>query len=197
MKQAILILRVLFIISATTLAIGSRAQSADVSIEQTYDVLTEKWLAVSENLKHYEGLSSFCLTPEYRKYASEILTMLHHYDSVVLAFLLEPGTEAIIGHQEYKRTLTEIEEFETKYDIKSFMLFLRESCVTRNDLEKNKKTLQLDFGMYGYDGQITVLEADLTKFLNHIDKRVVSIDTHLHRIHPDRFQFSGVLSQND
>ncbi len=197
MKRIITVYRVFFLTLIMALSVGTRAQSADVSIEHAYDVLTEKWLAVSENLTHYEGLSSFCLTPEYRKHAVEILTMLHHYDSVVLAFLNEPSTEAIIGHHEYKRTLAEIQKFEKKYDIKSFMTFLKESCITRNDLEKNKKTLVLESGMYSYDGQITILESDLSKFLHHIDKRVVSIDTHLHRIHPDRFQFGGELSQND
>jgi len=173
-----------------------KAQTEEVSIEKAYDMLTVKWLEVSKDLQNYRGLSSFCLTPEYRKHATSILMQLHHYDSVVLAFLKEPGTEALIGHLEYKKTLAEIVEFESKYDIRSFMAFLKESCVTRNDLEKNKKTLELESGMYSYDGQIIVLEADLTKFLHHIDKRVVSIDNHLHRIHPDRFQFGGVISRN-
>jgi len=195
MTQSFLNIRTAFISSLVLFSLASRAQSGGVSIEKEYDVLTERWLEVSKELKNYAGLSGFCVQADFRNHTVGILKQLHHYDSVVLEFLHDPATEILIGHHEYKVVMHEIQSFETKYGIKSFIEFLRESCVTRNDLEKNKKTLELESGMYSYDGQIAVLEADITKFLHHIDKRVVSIDKHLHRIHPDRFQFEESLTK--
>lgn len=195
MTQFFFNIRVLVLSLLVLSSVAVQSQSGGLSIEQEYDILTEKWLEVSKELKSYSGLSGFCVQPEFRNHAVGMLKQLHHYDSVVLEFLYDPATEILIGHHEYKVIMHEISSFETKYGIKSFLDFLRESCVTRNDLEKNKKTLELESGMYSYDGQIAVLEADITKFLHHIDKRVVSIDKHLHRIHPDRFQFEGSLTK--
>lgn len=178
---------------ALSIFFGSLSFAQDFTIEDKYDRLTEEWLEVSADLKSYAGLSGFCVNDEFRKYTINILKEMHHYDSVVMGFLLEPGAEELIGHHEYKVTLKEIGEFEEEYGIKNFMNFLRESCVTRNDLEKNKENLKNEVGMYSYDGQIVVLETGIHRFLKHIDKRVVSIDKHLHKIHPDRFQFSGPL----
>lgn len=172
---------------------GLITRSQDYTIEDKYDRLTENWLEVSAELKNYAGLSTFCVSEEFRDYTTTILKEMHHYDSVVMDFLKEPGAEELIGHHEYKATLKEIGQFEEEYGIKSFMNFLRESCVTRNDLEKNKADLKNEVGMYSYDGQIVVLETDIHRFLKHIDKRVVSIDKHLHKIHPDRFQLGGAV----
>jgi hypothetical protein len=180
-------------ISVLIILFGSLAYAQDFTIEEKYDRLTEEWLEVSADLKRYEGLSTFCVSEEFRTYTTNILKEMHHYDSVVMGFLLEPDAEELIGHHEYKATMHEIGQFEEEYGIKNFMSFLREGCVTRNDLEKNKADLQNEVGMYSYDGQIVVLETDIHRFLKHIDKKVVSIDKHLHKIHPDRFQFSGPL----
>ncbi len=168
-----------------------------ITIEETYDRLTAQWLKISDVLKDYQGLSEFCVDPDFRSYTKEVLTQIHHYDSVVLDFLNEPGTEALIGHHEYKKTMKDISKFEGKYSIKAFYDFLNESCITRNGLERDRDELELNSGIDSYDGQIVVLQADVNKFLKHIDRRVVAIDEHLHRIHPDRFDQSPSLTAND
>jgi len=183
-------------IAGTILFLSIMANAQDFTIEDKYDQLTEKWLELSNELKSYAGLSEFCVNDEFRDYTTSILSEMHHYDSVVLKFLREPGAEELIGHHEYKVTLDEIEKLEEEGGIKEFIHFLRNSCITRNDLEKNKVNLKNDLGMYSYDGQIVVLETDIHRFLTQIDKRVISIDKHLHKIHPDRFQPSRVLASN-
>lgn len=168
----------------------------DYTIEDKYDQLTEQWLEVSNGLKSYEGLSGFCGNEDFRNYTISILSEMHYYDSIVMRFLFEPEAVDLIGIHEYKVTMKEIEKMEEEGGIKEFMSFLRESCITRNDLEKNKGDLKNEVGMYSYDGEIVVLEADIHRFLSHIDKRVISIDKHLHKIHPDRFQPSGTLTSS-
>jgi hypothetical protein len=165
----------------------------DYTIEDKYDQLTEQWLELSKELKNYEGLAGFCANEEFRNYTISILSEMHHYDSVVMGFLLDPSTEVLIGHHEYVATLKELEKMEEEGSIKEFMSFLRGSCVVRNDLEKKKDDVKNDVGMYSYDGQIVILETEIHRFLTHIDKRVISIDKHLHKIHPDRFQFNDTL----
>lgn len=176
-------IQILFILS---LANFGRAQS--ITLEEEYDRLTDSWLEVSEVLKEYQGLSDFCIDPKFRDYTVVLLKQLHHYDSVVLDFLHDPATAILLDQKEYNKTMKDISKFESKYGIRDFISFLNESCITRNTLEKNKKDLVYGQGADSYDGQIIVLESDLVKFLKHIDKRIVSIDEHLHKIHPDKFQ---------
>ncbi len=177
--------------------ISAHGFAQTVTIEEEYDRLTQSWLELSGVLKSYKGLSDFCDQPKFRDYTVELLKQLHHYDSVVLDFLNDPTTAVMIGHKEHQKTLKEIEGFETKYDIRSFIEFLRESCITRNVLEKNKQDLLMGQGADSYDGQVYILESDIVKFLNHIDKRIVSIDEHLHRIHPDKFQYDQRMTMNE
>lgn len=176
---------------------GIQGSAQSVTIEEEYDRLTDSWLEVSDVLKSYQGLSDFCMEPKFRDYSVELLKQLHHYDSVVLDFLNDPTTAMIVGQKEYHKTLKDIEKFEAKYDIKSFIDFLRESCITRNGLEKNKQDLQMGQGADSYDGQVYILETDIAKFLKHIDKRIVSIDEHLHRIHPDKSQYEQRVTMNE
>lgn len=164
-------------------------------IEEEYDHLTAQWLEVSAELKTYSGLTSFCKSTEYSTQTIGILETLHHYDSLVLDIMQNSPINHNVKHKEYKKTSKDIEKFETEYGIKAFIGFLKESCNTRKDLEKNKKELMKDSGMYSYDGQLLVLETQLRKFLKHIDKRVVSIDEHLHMIHPDQLQPVRLLTK--
>ncbi|MEQ6121440.1 hypothetical protein [Reichenbachiella sp. MALMAid0571] len=168
---------------------------SDGHIEEEYDHLTAQWLEVSGELKTYSGLTTFCKNPEYSTHTVKILETLHHYDSLVLDIMENNAISQDVNHKELKKTSKDITKFETEYGIKAFIEFLKESCNTRKDLEKNKKELMKDSGMYSYDGQLLVLETQLRKFLLHIDKRIVSIDDHLHMIHPDQIQPVRLLTK--
>lgn len=172
------------IISFVFISLVSLAQP---SIEDYYDDLTTDWLELSGVIKTYEGLSAFCTNDGFRTYAMDLLGSIHHCDSVVLDFLQEPGTEAILGAHLYRETLKEIWEMELKYSSLEFVTHLKESCKSRNQLEHEKRNLVNETGANGYDGQILLLEADLNKYLKHIDKRIKSMDEYIHKIHPDRF----------
>ncbi|MEP0984111.1 hypothetical protein [Ekhidna sp.] len=176
------------------LILGSLTSLKAQNVEDQYEELTNKWLEVSLALKNYDGLSQFCQNPEFREYSITILRDLHHFDSVIIDFLHEPTTELLIGKKEYQKTLKDINNFEVKYSNQAFLNFLRESCITRNDLEKNKEELKKDIGMNSFDGQVLVLESGLSKYLKHIDKRILAIEKHMHMIHPDRIglQLSSV-----
>ncbi|MEQ8583218.1 MAG: hypothetical protein RIC30_10215 [Marinoscillum sp.] len=193
MKNPHLCLSVLFSIS---LVWSLQAQDFPVSIEAEYDRLTAKWLEVSDGLKTYEGLSEFCTNNNYRANIIAVLEHLHHYDSLVLDLLQDPTVNTGISHHEYKRSLADIQKLEGDFDMKTFISFLKTSCITRRDLERDKEDLKKESGMYSYDGQLLMLETQLGKFLKHIDKKVVLVDEHVHRIHPDQIRPLQLLSDN-
>lgn len=170
--------------------------AAQTNIEEEYDLLTEHWLEASDVLKTYDGLGLLCNDAKFRHNTLEILSLIHHYDSVLLDLMKDPTVELEISSHEYRKTMKELQAFEAEYGVKSFVSFLKESCITRRDLERNKEELQKDSGMYSYDGQRLVLETNLGKFLKHIDKKVVSIDKHIHHIHPDQVRPVKLLSEN-
>lgn len=163
---------------------GIKPAQAQMSIEEEYDLLTSEWLLVSEELKTYGGLSQFCTDADYRDQTLHVLNLLHHYDSLLLNLLMDPTAGLDISHKEYKNALADLHEIEDKYDPKTFMAFLRESCITRNELERDKENLMKASGMYSYDGQLLMLETQQRKFLKQIDKRVTLMDEHVHKIHP-------------
>ena len=168
-----------------------------VNIEEEYEFLTEHWLKMSEDISHYYGLSAFCTNSEYRAYTSEVLELLHHYDSMVLDLLKDPTADIDISSHEYKKTMKDIEKFEGDYDLKGFISFLRESCITRNQLERDKEDLKKEVGMYSYDGQVMMIETEVNKFLGKIDKRILAINKHIHHIHPDKVKPFRMVSAND
>lgn len=189
-----LIINLLLIIAITQ----AHAQSyVTIDIEEEYDFLTTQWLKVSDDLSHYGGLSAFCTSSEYRTYTLELLELLHHYDSVVLDMLKSPTNDLDISSKEFKKTMKDIAKFEQEYDVRGFISFLRESCVTRNELERDKQDLKKEVGMYSYDGQVMMLETDLQKFMKKIDKRIVAINEHVHKIHPNQVKPLPVVSSGD
>lgn len=163
------------------------------SIEDEYDKLAGKWLEVSGHLKTYAGLSDYCTKQSYKDHAVQVLSHLHHYDSLVLNMLKGHESEFAVSHKEFKNTIKDIEKFETDYGIKAFVSVLKEGCKSRKELEKDKSKLVNEIGANSYDGQILILESYLRKFLNHIDKKVLAIDDHLHLIHPDQVKAVNIL----
>ena len=194
MKNPHLCLSILLVFS---LVWPLQAQDFPVSIEDEYDRLTAKWLEVSDGLKTYDGLSEFCANPNYRNDIITVLEHLHHYDSLVLDLLLDPtANTSDISHHEYKRSLSDIQKLEGDFDMNTFISFLKTSCLTRRDLERDKEDLKKESGIYSYDGQLLMLETQLGKFLKHIDKKVVLVDEHVHKIHNDQIRPLRLLSDN-
>lgn len=146
------------------------------------DDLTYKWDDEAEAMNSYEGLAKFCINEEYRLGILNLLNDIHHYDSVLYDRLLKASRFGRQTH-EMKKTIEEIEKFETGYDTKSFVHFLHTECNARSEIERNAEDLKAEIGFYSYDGQIYVLENELDKYVSHITKRVDHIREHVHHLH--------------
>lgn len=177
----------------TVVSVTVHAQATN--IEEEYDLLTAKWLEHSGKMKTYGGLAEFCTEASFRGETVQVLELIHHYDSLLLDILFDPSLDLSVSAKEYKHALRDIQGFEREYGVKQFITFLKGSCNTRNELERNKETLMKESGMYSYDGQILVLETELRKYLKVIDKKVLAIDDHVHLIHPDHVRPWKVVAE--
>ncbi len=83
--------------------------------------------------------------------------------------------------------MKDLEQLETTYSTRSFIIYLQEGCATQRSLERKKKELKSEVGQESYDGQVQLLETGLNRYLHQISKRVKAMDKHIHRIHPERF----------
>lgn len=196
MNQPVRLFQFIILGLAMSVAHSSLAQTSS-KLEEDFDLLTSEWLNVSGELKTYSGLNRFCINADFRQETMDILGLLHHYDSLVLQILLDPSYDLDISHREYKHTIKDIQKFEEEFSIKKFIDHLRESCAARNELERSKDDLVKGSNVHSYDGQILVLETDIRRFLNHIDKKVIAIDDHLHMIHVDQVKSFNPPSQEE
>ncbi|MBR10201.1 MAG: hypothetical protein CMP48_21235 [Rickettsiales bacterium] len=174
----------------------SYSQIKPVGIEKEFEELTAHWHQISDLLSTYNGLSDFCVTPEFRNESIKVLSTIHHIDSLILDLMHDPTSSLQVSKKEREKTIDEIEKFEQEYGIRSFIEFLKESCLTRNELEANAETLKNESGMYSYDGQVMMLETRLSKYLKHLTKKVDMIAEHIHHIHPDQLLDIKLISQN-
>lgn len=169
----------------------------DISVERNYDELTEQWVSLSDEMKHYHGLGQFCNNEAYRDQVITVLQKIHHYDSLVLDIINDPTYMLDISQKDYKQTRKELDKIETDFSIKAFISVLRESCITRRELESEKDQLKLQLGVYSFDGQVLILETGISKYLNHLDKHLISMRDHIHKIHPDQIQSITNLAQSE
>ena len=179
-------------------SIGSlQAQQPVGTIEEEFEVLTERWRTIVGQLETYDGLGAFCQSPDFRKESVEVLSTIHHLDSLILDMMLDPTSGLEVSKHDFRKTLKDIYKFEEDYGVRSFIAFLKESCITRNDLEANAESLRNESGMYSYDSQIMMLETRLGKYLKHMMTKVGSIDEHIHHIHPDQLYDIEILAKNE
>lgn len=165
------------------LVIGAHLYGQEIdSINVKFDRLAAEWLAVSGEMKTYEGLNYYCDDQKYHEGVNDLLVQIHHYDSVVLEWILDPGNNAFEKKRDYRRTRRDIEKFEKKYALESFIDNFRTFCRDRKLLEREKEEAQKDYTEYSYDGQILLIEEEVRRYLHGLDKRVLKIDDDLLRI---------------
>lgn len=155
------------------------------SLEKEFDQLVVEWEKLSDELKTYSGLETYCTNDQYKANVVNMLSLIHHYDSLVLDIITDPSEMAKLDAKEQKKTKDEIEKFESEYSTTAFIIKLKDECKFRKEIERNKEESKNDFGMNSYDGQILVLETDLQKYVKHIDSRLEHIDDHVHKLHID------------
>jgi uncharacterized membrane-anchored protein YjiN (DUF445 family) len=158
------------------------AQSADsVSVVKKFDELVVKWDLLSLDLAKYEGLEKYCTDKPYQDNVIQTLEEIHHYDT--LLFQVISRKARFDKSAELKKTLKQIEEFEAEYKGPSFLKKLHDECVGRREIEKDSKETTNDIGMNSYDGQVLVLEADLSRYVEHITRLMDHIEEHIHHLH--------------
>jgi hypothetical protein len=158
-----------------------QAQEID-SINVKFDRLAAEWLAVSGEMKTYEGLNFYCNDKEYHEGVNNLLVQIHHYDSVVLDWILDPANEAFEKKRDYRHTRKDITKFEKNYSVESFIENFRVFCRDRKMLEREKDEAEKDYTEYSYDGQILLIEEEVRRYLHGLDRRVLKIDDDLVRI---------------
>lgn len=191
-----------YVFLMTVCIVGSLLQAkgqnyTSETIENEYEVLTSRFTTLAEFLTSYDGLGEFCANPDFRTETISVLSYLHHYDSLVLKLMLDPTSGIEVSHREFKKTISDIQKFEEDYSVESFVGLLKESCITRNSMERDSENLRKESGVYSYDGQKLMLETKLNKYMKHIVKRVSAIDEHVHLIHPDQLQNVRILARNN
>lgn len=150
------------------------------SVVAVFDDLVTRWDLLASDLGSYEGLNRYCTEKEYQDNVISILEDIHHYDSVLYDAIARKARFS--NNSEMKKTLKQIEEFETEFKGPSFMKKLHDECVGRREIEKSRSETKNDIGMNSYDGQVMVLEADLHKYVIHITKLMDHIKDHVHHL---------------
>lgn len=155
-------------------------QGQELTLGQKIDSLTYAWDEEEEELETYEGLIRFCTDVEYRNHKIELLNEIHHVDSV----LYERAKIAAKRSKDHEidKLIKEIEKFERKYSMRSFLQFLRAECKAEKSLEKESDELSTEFGSESYDGQVYLIEVEMQKYIKHITKRMDHIRKHVHHL---------------
>lgn len=152
----------------------------EVGIVKQFDNLVLRWDLMSTELGTYEGLTKYCTDKQYQQEVITTLNEIHHYDTLLYQKLSQKARFS--DNSELKKTLAQIEEFETEFKGPSFMKKLQDECVGRREIEKGYEETKNDIGMNSYDGQVLVLETDLHKYVVHITKLMDHIKEHVHHL---------------
>ncbi|MEL6559714.1 MAG: hypothetical protein AAFQ94_16100 [Bacteroidota bacterium] len=176
------ILLVTLIVAMPYLAI-SQNDSSNLLVH--IDEVTKKWDELSVDMSTYSGLQKYCKNRVYKEEVIETLNDIHHYDTVIYNVLVKKQRYG--KSKDVEHALKDIKKFEAKYHPKKLVSFLHEECSFRRDIEKNKDESKTSFGAESYDGQINILETELSKFVNNIRKLADQIRKHSHHLHLEKY----------
>lgn len=156
----------------TTISI-TRAQSSGQELISDVDKLTTRWDEEAKKLESHDGLKDYCGVKFYRDNVLELLTTIHHYDSLLFAVVSEKYRTS--QDKVAKETLDEIQSLESSYNTRSFIQFLRAECMAYNDAERNKSAGT-------FDEEVKELEKELKKYVEEITRQIDLIDKHAHHL---------------
>ncbi|MEM0940722.1 MAG: hypothetical protein AAF600_15605 [Bacteroidota bacterium] len=164
----------------------SYSQSAiELPVADQFDVVAIEWIEKTKFLKTYRGVNEYCQNPTFRKSVDQLLTTIHTYDSLIISKLDDPTSYLGWNTKEEKKTRSDIESFENEYYLKDFIAEMRDACLFRNDIEANADNLKNGVGYESYDAKVLVLETEVARYLNKIDRLILKIDDHLHKLKMD------------
>jgi len=167
------LLQTLFVFTFLILINFNAFSQEEDDIVKIIDDLTLEWDELALKMENYEGLRDFCHEKVFRDNSVRLLDQIHHYDSVLYKIVREKYDDH--GNKEAKKTLDDIEELESAYTTREFLVFLRKECVTINDIEMNKAA-----GSYQKD--TNKLEKEAQKFLTEITEQIDLVDEHVHHL---------------
>ena len=156
------------------------------TMEVNYARFANEWLKISDQLKTYEGLSAYCQDVDFQRRTINILGTIHRYDSVLLAQIDDASLN--LRPKASKKILNQIEVFRRRYSVHDFNVMFARNCSDRRTLERTKSRTYSASGIHSFDAQVLNLEMMLTRYLNRIDKRLISLEEHLHLIQPHSFE---------
>jgi len=159
-------------------------QSDKESLEKEFDAVAKEWHQLSEKIDNYDGLGDYCTNDAFKNQVLASIQRIHHFDSLIMDKLKSP-TFVHENLREERKTLKNVEEFESEYSIPSFVKHLKKECHDRHEIEKNRKKTLNEVGSESYSGQVYLVELELYKYIHHIDKRLLHIEKHLHKVHID------------
>ena len=149
------------------------------------DEVTKKWDLMSEDMSTYKGLHMYCRNRSFKEEVLSTLNGIHHYDTVIYNVLVKKSRYG--KNKDIDHSLKDIKNFENKYHPSKLFSFFHEECTFRKEIEKDKKESKSSFGSDSYDGQITILEAELYKYVKHITKLADHIRKHSHHLHLEKY----------
>ncbi len=152
-------------------------------MEEEFDDIVEEWLTSSELLSAYDGVNEYCQNPQFRQSVNNVLDDMHHYDSLIMLKMNDPLAASSMDYKEQRKTLKDIYKMEFEYGTKGFVGQMREACLFRNEIEDNADRLRNGMGPESYDAKVLLLETQVQRYLNHIDKLAVKINDHLHYLY--------------
>jgi hypothetical protein len=167
----------LFTTLSTFLLFGQEEQER---VDEKVDRITYDWDLEADKLASYDGLGAICTDNEYRTKILNLMSDIHHYDTILFGILTKLSKRS--DDHEIKKSLKDIARFEEKYNPKNFALFMNQECQAFKDLEKNAADLRNEVGQNSYSGQVYILETELAKYVRHVTASVDRIRQHVHHL---------------
>ncbi len=173
-------MRILTLAFFLAISFASLAQETQKRIDEKVDEITYDWDLEADKLATYEGLGSICTDDEYRTKILNLMSDIHHYDTILFGILTNLSKQR--KDKEIKRSLKDIAKFEEKYNPKNFSHFMGQECKAFKDIEKHADDLRNEVGQYSYSGQVYILETELSKYVKHVTASVDRIRQHVHHL---------------
>ena len=170
----------LIVLFGVLLSINVFSQDVEERIDEKVDQITYDWDLEADKLATYEGLGSICTDEVYRTKILNLMSDIHHYDTVLYRILTKLSKRS--KDKEIKRSLRDIARFEEKYNPKNFAHFMGQECDAFKDIESHADDLRNEVGQYSYSGQVYILETELSKYVKHVTSSVDRIRQHVHHL---------------
>ncbi|MEM8939198.1 MAG: hypothetical protein AAGC64_07615 [Bacteroidota bacterium] len=159
--------------------------ATELPMADQFDVVAIEWIEKTKFLKTYLGVNEYCQNPTFRELVDGLLSSIHIYDSLIISRLDDPTSYLNWNTKEEKKARSDIESFENEYHLEDFIEEMRDACLFRNEIEANADNLKNGVGYESYDAKVLILETEVSKYLNRIDRLVLKIDDHLHKLKID------------